>query len=122
MTIYEGYPVSLAPDSGSYGDLGIYSYAHSEISLQTWFWYLYGRRLRDLERARPRRFRWSGSPIDVICSFSDYAIVGIDILHCIEVGVALEQVRALPTRVFGADLLTVNTLHREALRVSMSPA
>ena len=55
------------------------------------------------------------------CSFPDDAVVGIDIFHRIKVGITLEKVRALPARVLGADLLTVDTLHREALRVDGEP-
>lgn len=122
MTVYEGYPVPLTPDTRPNRYLRVYANAHSKVSLQTWLWDLYGRRLRDLKRARSGRFRRSRSPIDVICSFSDYAVVGIDIFHSIEVSVTLEEVRALPTCVFGTDLLTVDTLHRETLRVHVSPA
>ena len=117
VTVYEGNPVALTPDTWPDGYFGIDSHAHPKVSLEAGLWDLYGWCLWDLERARPGNFGGSRGSIDVSRGFADDAIVGIDIFHCIKVGVTLEQMRALPTRVLGADLLTVDTLHRETLHV-----
>lgn len=121
MTVYEGHPVPLTPDTWPNGYLRIDSHAHPKVSFEARLWDLYGWCLWNLERARPGDLGGGRCSIDVSRSFSDDAIVGIDVFHGIEVGVTLEQMRALPTRVLGADLLTVDTLHRETLQVDGQP-
>lgn len=118
MTVYKGYPIPLTPDTWSDGYLGVDPHAHPEVSLEAGLGHLYGWRLWDLKGTRPGDFGGSRGPIDVSRSFSDDAVVGIHVLHCVEVGVTFEQMRALPTRVLGADLLTVDTLDGETLHTS----
>lgn len=117
MTVYEGHPIPLTPDAWPDRYLGIDPHAHPKVSLEAGLGDLYGWCLRNLKGARPGDFRGSWGSIDVSCCFSDDAIVGIYILHRIEVGVTFEQMCALPACVLGADLLTVDTLDRKTLHV-----
>lgn len=90
MTVYKGYPIPLTPDTWPNRYLGIDSHAHPKVALEAWFGDLYGWRLWDLEGARPGDFGGSWGSINVSGSFSDDAIVGVHVLHGIEVGVTFE--------------------------------
>ena len=102
LTTNERDPFAVTPDALADRNLGIQLNAHTEVQLQ--------RRGGDLKRSR-----------DIALRESVKKIVGRNrVLHNTQVCGTLQQVLALATGVLGADLLTVDTLYRQTLYVTVS--
>lgn len=97
LPTHKGDPVPLAHQRIPHGDARIDLDAHPEIKLQ--------RGRRQLQRPR-----------DVSLGEGVEEVIGRDgVFHDIQIVGALQQVLALPTGIFSAHLLTVDTLYGQAL-------